>query len=274
MIYQMKQLRPKILPYSAVLCVLVIFMVSGCGGKSQLWYKPDHNQSDFDVDHRQCMIIAQEMGRQATITGEKPDPDVVNDVYNNCLFSRGWTHTPPDADEKKRQPHPLAEIEKNRIHVFGDSLRMPDDFYLTGNRIGGFQDVQVQVLTMEGDGPVYLHMVIQEVVSRQFDPIDYPVKDPFFTFDRGSDTLEDKKRVNWAVVAGDFKGNWMAGIGAYLLMDNSRRINLTLTTDIPAPKQEPPAGLRLTKQQKQAVSSFSGKWLEYIRSGLRHEPGR
>ena len=61
--------------------------------------------------------------------------------------------------------------------------------------------------------------------------------------------------LRWTVFAGKFKGEWVAGIGAYLIVDKNRRITFVLTRNISAPENTPPGGLRLTK--KQEVTAFS-----------------
>jgi hypothetical protein len=263
----MKQHLMKMMWMPAFFCAMIV-MTSGCG-TSKRWYKPDHSQVDFDLDHRECMIMAEEISRQATITGEKQDQDVLSVTYSNCLFSRGWTHTPPGELQKHVQPTPLATIDGNRIHVFDEILLLPDDFHLVSNQTGGFQDVMVQTLLIALEDRYFLNIVIQEILSRQFDSIDYPVNDPFFVFDKGNNIIKGENRVDWKVFAGEFQGQWMAGIGAYYLKDKHRRITLVLTTDIPAPTQDPPAGLLLAKSQQQAVVSFSNQWLEYITSAMR-----
>lgn len=261
----------KIMQGMAFLCVMGVLLVCGGCAAPKMWYKQGHNQADFDLDHRECQIIAEEIGRQATITGKKADLDVFAATYTNCIFSRGWTRTPPGEEKKNVQAAPLAKIDKTRIHVFGEKLMLPDDFTLKSNRAGGFEDVKIQNMVFEGDGPVFANIIIQEVLSRQFDAIDYPINEPFFVYDRGRDDLNGNKKVHWAVFSGEFEGNWMAGIGAYYLMGKYRRINLVLTIDIPAQHQAPPDGLLLTERQKKAVTSFSNQWLGYIKSGMKIE---
>lgn len=255
--------------YFRILMIFTLMMVFGCGS-SAMWYKPDHNQVDFDLDDRECRIIAEEMGRQATITGERSDPDVYATVYTNCLFSRGWARTPPGKEalpEATKSGEPavtLAGIDGQHLHVFGETIRLPDGFRVVSNQIGGFQDVRQQHLVLVEDGPVVLNLVLQQTRSRQFEFIDYPVDAPFFVFDRGKKKLAGKKQLNWAVFAGDFNGEWIAGAGAFYHMGKDSRMNMVFTAPIPSPAHPPPAGLRLTSPQKQAVTSLSSQWLEYL----------
>ena len=94
----MNRNRGKIILEIFFLCG-VLFWTFGCAS-SRMWYKSGCNQVDFDLDNQECRRIAEEISRQATITGKKINLDVFSTSYNNCLFSRGWTHTPPGAEQK------------------------------------------------------------------------------------------------------------------------------------------------------------------------------
>jgi hypothetical protein len=232
-----------------------------------MWYKSGNSQVDFDLDHQECQRIAEEVGRQATITGEKIDLDIFNTSYNNCLFSRGWTHNPPGTEQTKAQAKELATLKGNEINVFDRQMSLPQGFALVTNQISGFEDVRVQTLFFQGAGPVFLNMIVQEAFSRQFDPVDYPINEPFFVYEKGK-AGNKKLPVNWTVFAGEFKGDWVAGIGAYYRMDKNKRISIVMTRDIPSQNESPPVGLRLTKTQKLAVDAFSDQWLERIKGAF------
>ena len=247
------------------LCV-VIFLLSGCA-KQKLWYKAGNNQVDFDLDNRECVRVAKEVGRQATITGEMINPKVFNTSYNNCIFTRGWTHNPPGTQQKKIKPVQLAKVKGNEIHVFDRFLTLPVGFQLINSQITGFGDVRMQTLFFQGEGPVYLNMTFQETLSRQIDPLEFPANDPFFVFEKGK-AGRKKMPLDWTVFSGDYKGTWVVGIGAYYLVDKNKRINFVMTKDIPSQKEPPPQGLKLTKIQRQAVESFSDQWLEKIETAF------
>jgi len=244
----------------------MIIWLSGCAS-SKLWYKPGNSQVDFDLDHNECQRIAEEVGRQATITGEKINLEVFNTSYNNCLFSRGWTHKPPGAEQKNVRPVEMAEVKGNEIYVFDRLLTLPPGFALVSNQISGFEDVRMQTLFFQGEGPVFLNMIIQEAFSRQFDPVEYPVNTPFFVFEKGK-AGKKKLPVHWTVFSGEFKGEWVAGIGAFYPVDKNKRISIVMTRAIPSQNESPPEGLRLTKIQKEAVESFSDQWLERVKTAF------
>lgn len=161
----------------------------------------------------------------------------------------------------------MAEVKGNEIYLFDRVLTLPEGFVLSSNLISGFEDVRMQTLFFKGKGPVFLNMIIQETFSRQFDLVEYPVNEPFFVFEKGK-AGNKKLPVNWTVFSGDFKGEWVAGIGAYYLVDKNKRINIVMTRGIPSQNELSPERLNLTKIQKKAVESFSDQWLELIQAGF------
>jgi len=245
----------------------VMVFVSGCASSSKLWYKAGNNQVDFDLDHNECNRIAEEVGRQATMSGETINPEVFNVSYNNCLFSRGWTHTPPGTGQENTRTVELVTVKGNRILVFDRQMTLPAGFNLISNQVSGFEDVRQQALLFQGPGSVYLSMVVQEAFSRQFDPVEYPVNEPFFVFEKGE---AGRKRLPtiWTVFTGAIKAEWVAGIGAYYPVEKNKRINIAMTRGIPPQDEPPPQGLRLTKIQKEAIESFSDQWLESVKTGF------
>ena len=233
-------------------------LMSGCSA-SQKWYKPDCGQVDFNLDDLECRLSAEEMARQATLTGEKTDLEVYVRAYSNCLFAKGWTHTAPGSKPKKEPPETLAAIHGDRAVLFGRQLKMPPGLHLVRNRISSSQGLKSQTLSFRGDGPVFLTMIVQETLSRKFAPVDYPVDEPFFVFEKGADG-KNPDRLRWTVFGGKFKGAWVAGIGAYLRVDQNRRITFVLTRNISDPESAPPTGLRLTKKQYLEVTAFADTW--------------
>ena len=250
-----------------LLFIIAIFtgicLISGCGSQRS-WYKPDHGQVDFNLDNQECLRIAGDMARAATLTGKKTDPEIFNRVYNNCLFSRGWTHNAPGSETTKLQAVKLARVKGNVLSVFGRQFKLPPDFLLIRNQISGFEDVRMQTLFFRGKDATFLNIIAQQAISRKFDQIDYPVKAPFFIFDKGK-YGEKKHAVTWTVFAGSIKGYWVAGIGAYHFSGLHKRISLVLTKAIHMPRTLPPEGLRLTKIQEQDVEQCASKWLEILK---------
>ncbi|MCK5685994.1 hypothetical protein KAJ27_17815 [bacterium] len=244
-------------------CCAVLFFLSGCAS-SPVWYKKGHNQVDFNLDNMECMRIAEEVGRQATITGEKINQKVFTVSYNNCLFSRGWSQTPLGTSQKNIQAVNMAKINGNIITIFDKQLTLPLQFEIINNQINGFEDVKMQTLFFQSKSNLFLNITIQETLSRKFDPIDYPVNEPFFLFERG-ESAKGNDIVNWAVFFGEFNGQWVTGIGAYYPVSKNKRVSMVMTKTINSPVEKPPSGLRLTKNQKLEVEYFSDQWLKPVK---------
>ncbi len=252
-----------------VLAFLLLAGGSGCAQK-KTWYKPGGGQVDFNIDDQDCRISAQEIARQATLTGEKINLKVFDQAYEACIFSRGWSLTPA-APAKSKENTPakprLAEIENNLVTAFGQTMMIPRIFSLVRNQQADFQGVNMQTLFFQGEDGVYLNLIFQETSARKFDPVDYPSDPPFFLFEKGEDPAK-KDRLRWTVFSGDFKGTWVAGIGGYYLVDRNRRASFVVTQAISSPEGKPPAGLRLTKAQKLEVETFQGQWVGKIKTAF------
>jgi len=250
------------------ICILMLWSL-GCSSK-RTWYKPGAGQLEFNIDDQDCKIIAQETARQATLTGDKLDPAVLEQSYEACIFSRGWTMTPAGTENSgktEKEPIILAEIENNRVQAFGKTMDIPNMFSLVSNQLAGFQGVDMQTLFFKGDNEVYLNLIIQETRDRKFDPVDYPAGSPFFLFEKGIDPKDDEI-LRWTVFAGDYKGTWITGIGAYYLVDYFKRVSFVITQSISFPKNKPPKGLRLTKIQKLEVEAFKEEWIGKVKNAF------
>lgn len=254
--------EPKVV--GAVLVVLMFVLIVGCGGNPR-WYKPGHGQVDFNIDNLECRRTAEEIARQSTLTRNKVDPEIYATAYENCIFSKGWTHTPLNAGQAKVQPVALAEVSGNVITVFDQQIQLPQDFMLKTNKVAGHQDLRIQTLSFQGNGPVFLTMVVQQTLSRKFTPVDYPVNDPFFVFEQGEEKIE-AGQLRWTLFAGAFRGEWVTGMGAYLLVGKTQRITFVMTQNMSPPEKTPPEGLRLTQRQKNEIIAIKPGLLSFLRS--------
>jgi hypothetical protein len=241
----------------------MLLLLAGCAGKSGTrWYKEGSGQADFDRDVQECLILAEEFGRQATLGGRRPDLETQVKAYHQCLFAKGWSHIPPRAsaeDGSVRLPE-MTVVEQGAITVFGTRISLPEGFLQTG----GTQTVQgplvLENLSFRGPGPVFLNLVVQQSRTLPFEPIPYPVAEPFFLYDRG----RMGENVQWSTFSGQVKGSWVAGLGAYLLVSPRERLTVVLTRTLPAQEDAPPGGLRLTEAQHEGMEHFLGHWLDWV----------
>ena len=172
---------------------LIIFflalLMSGCSSSSsQKWYKTGCNQDDFNFDSMDCKRSAEEIARQATLTGNGIDYDVFENSYLNCITSKGWSHRHPESEPNKNiVPIKLVSIHENTLEIFGCQINMPESFNLTKNQISSNGSIRRQTLFFQAQGPVYLTLIIQESLSPKFIPTDYPVKSTFVTYSKAQE---------------------------------------------------------------------------------------
>jgi hypothetical protein len=246
--------------------VCVCLLGSGCSSKT-IWYKSGAGQLDFNIDDMECSIMAKEIARQATLTGKMIDLEVFKKTYESCIYARGWSQTPVDTDISAKnsiKKTRLAHIEDNVVTVFDHTMTIPKTFSLLNDQPANFQGVNMHTLFFQGENGVYLNMIFQETKQRKFEPLDYPSAPPFFLFEKGSGVNGDEK-LRWTLFAGEFQKIWIAGIGAYYLVDDYKRISFVLTRPISSPAEKPPGGLRLTKVQKLEVEAFKDRWIEAVK---------
>jgi hypothetical protein len=240
----------------------LICMLSSCGG-GQMWYKQGATQADFNLDAQECEIIAHELARQATVSGERENLEVFIKSYNNCLFLKGWSHIPPNqkAGNQKQANFNLAKINQNSIEAFGKRFNLPKEFKLLKENKSVFGPTLIHSFFLQGTGPTFINLIFQQSLDLDFEPADYPVEEPFFLYDRGS---EEEKNIRWSVYCGQINDEWIVGLGSFFLISEKERIILIVTSPLPQQTTPPPKGLRLTKKQKDATEKFVKSWKEWI----------
>jgi hypothetical protein len=155
----MKQKKQRLLYLlTSIFVCMMIMWGTGCSAK-RTWYKPGAGQLDFNIDDRDCRIIAEETARQATLTGKKLNLVVLEQSYETCIFSKGWSLKPVstgDSKERDSEKTRLAVIHNNLVQTFGRTMSIPGTFSLISNRQAGFQGVNMQTLFFKGENDVYL----------------------------------------------------------------------------------------------------------------------
>jgi hypothetical protein len=249
--------------------IILIAVVSGCGGQQQLWYNPGRTQMDFDRDSQECGIIAGELARQATLTGRKEDPQTFTLVYNNCINSKGWSTAPalqPSAGVNVAQPFLALYNPDGTIEAFDRQLKVPDGFILLADGVQGHGDTILQNLLFQ-KGDLFINYTVQKSRGRKFAPTDYPVPEPFFLYEQGKNGR--KPHLHWAIFTGHIQDSWVTGLGGYFLLGKRERISIVVTRPLPEAGGQTPTGLRLAPDQFQAVEQFRGEWLAWLTGQVR-----
>jgi hypothetical protein len=245
--------------------ILIMALLAGCAGKpGTRWYKEGSGQADFDRDGQECRILAEEFGRQATLSSKRPDLETQTKTYHQCLFAKGWSHLRPatPGEQEPRSISAQATVGQGAVTVFGKRLPLPQGFTQTGSSASVQGPFAVQSLSFRGPGPVFLSLILQQGRTLPFEPIPYPVEEPFFLYDRGSTGAG----IEWSAFFGRIRGSWVAGIGTYLHQSGRERTTIVLTAPLPPHQETPPPGLRLDSGQRTAMETFMATWIPWIES--------
>lgn len=258
--------------YKKVTGIFLIFalVATGCSSSQAIWYKNGAGQADFNIDDAECRVIAERMGRQATLTGKKSSIQAYAKAYDNCIYNRGWSKQPPAVQKDKTtagQGRPLAQLKEGFVYAFNRQFAVPKGFFQTGNTISTGQGLKNQFLTFENPRGMALNLTFQSTVDRKFEKTDFPVRAPFFIYDAGGEP-EQGRKIRWTVFAGQFQNNWLAGIGSYFLVDPANRVTIIISSQIKAPDGVPPQGLKLTENQKNDVDAFEEKWIHNFKTAF------
>ena len=113
---------------------LIVLLFAGCT-HSQLWEKTGGNQQSFDLDSRECELIAHQDAMLQSETGRKADPSSFSKTYIECLGAKGWskkTVVPESQKESNSETvQQLAEvIHSNIITGFEQTITVPETYKL------------------------------------------------------------------------------------------------------------------------------------------------
>ncbi len=264
--------------HTFIFIFILLQFLTGCGGNGSHWYKAGHYQADFNRNSQECEMVAQEIGRQATMTGLMVDADTYQSAYTSCIVSKGWSTTPPTqpqaTPQQQQQTAPtLAERRSDgTIRGFDLAFTVPLSFTVIGNRREGLGANSAQIITLHGPDNTYLNLMFQQIKSNRFIATDYPIKEPFFLYNNEYDQeLPDQLR--WATFCGTMQGQWVIGLGAYYLVDKEHRVTMAFTSPLPPQEEAPPKGLRLSANQRLAADRFEKKWLGWLQKTTSRQEG-
>jgi hypothetical protein len=251
--------------------LLILILLSGCGGGGQHWYNHGKTRLDFDGDSQECEIVAGEFARQATLTGRREDPQTYARVFDDCLFARGWSvrpAAPPAPDSALAVMEPVFAVyhSDGTIEAFGGSFAVPVGFVLRADSTQRFGPTLIQNLLFMGPDLLFMDVTVQKSQDHKFEPTNYPVQEPFFLYEQGREGKQD--RLRWAIFAGRIQEEWVVGLGGYLLRGERERLTVVITSPLPGPENAVPPGLNLSSGQFQAVERFRKEWLSWLQEQI------
>lgn len=237
-----------------------LFFLTACGGSR--WYNPGHSQADFNYDASACKVFAQRYAKDYTVSGCKRNVELYRQAYTRCLFNKGWSHVPPDQQQAKdsetsRFPETRLGMYKNGVmQAFDYRFVLSADAQLTKSQVGVQGPARQRTWIFQLSEGGYFNCTVQHSLGLPFKQTGYPLPPGYHVFDRDRATLENGT-LNWLLFCGPRSQTWVGGWGAYLVADKYHRIILTMTRVLPPQRSQPPAGLRLTKNQYKSMEKLS-----------------
>ena len=246
----------------------IIVSIAACGGKRD-WYNYRCPGVAFEQDLKTCKNRAENSAAAHSLFGD----DIVLATYNadllQCLYSKGWTHVSPET-RSRLQGNFSARVrfvgQENKIIAFGERIDLkPDKFRLLHKNSSVYGPGYLKRINFKGPESVYLNFVFQKNLTREFENTGFNVDAPFVQYSSGSER-SGSKQFNWSVYFGEFKGEWIMGLGCYILLTPRKRISIIVTRNLIEPQREPEYPLRLTREQHTEIGEFPEKWLGAVRS--------
>lgn len=253
--------------------IAVIGLCTACA-KPQMWYQTGKGQADYDRDAQECVLIAANFARQATMTGTSEDPATYGQTMRNCLVAKGWSANRPaalspgngKAPTVQRPAAPLIVVDGQTVHAFGSHLSLPPAFTLLNTVDQDTADARGQTLTFAREQTTYVTIMAQELrgQANRFTPIPYLVKPPFFLYQQDAVLVASKTEPRWSTFFGMINDQWVMGLGSFLLINDRQRVTVIVTEPLVAQQTAPEKGFRLSRQQFAMVDGFSQEWTAWL----------
>ena len=246
-----------------------VLVLAGCAASGrQTWYKPGGTQREFDIDARECEVIARQQATAEGERGQRYAPEVYAERYEQCLGRMGWSRTPPAAlssspgGERGGAPA-IALLTANGLEVFGARISLPAERrLLRHDRRWSGPTLEESFFFRLGAGQTYLNVIAQQSEEATFLRQDYPAPPPYRRYASGR-----RPGLRWTALWARLPdGGWVKAIGGYGFFGDHQRLSVVITAPLAPPAGEPPAGLSLAANQHQELSEFVDAWQPWIES--------
>lgn len=269
-----KILEKKRTKYQLLLLFPALLLIIGCGSNLK-WYKAGHTQRDFDVDSRQCEMIAKELAGEASLT-RKPNIELYADQYAKCLMARGWipgappivAAAPTTTDAAAPAPEenwPVVDLDpdKRTLVAYGVKIQVPESFRfldqhktptdlnLKQNYMWGGENMQMLAISIQrGRGGVTF--------------LDIPFPDSPMVDFLYDESRKGSRSARWRAFCAQREGHSTGLVGTLYRVDDSRRIMVAVSIPLPDGLPEPGTNLRLTADQHTAMAAFTDQWSAWL----------
>ena len=247
-------------PQSAI--IFLLLLLQGCASSPQTWYKQGGTQREYDLDVRECEVIAEQQALQRSENGRRYDPMTYGELYQRCITAKGWSTEPPAAAQQPQTEaspaRALGMRTDNRLSAFGLDFTLPEDARLISSNRQTVGPTRPETFMFQTGGD-FMNIIFQESEEATFNLIDYPVSPPYQLYTSGWGT-----NLRWSAFWGEINGEWVRGIGAFFTVSKKQRTIVVITAPLAAPGEAPPEKLHLAHNQYQEMESFVEQWRPWV----------
>lgn len=252
--------------FHLIFLLLAATVLQGCASR-QMWYKPGGTQREFDLDSKECEIIAKQQARAMTETGKRYYPADYAQRYLRCIAAQGWSTTPLTGRGKKQESarnFSLGTLTGHTITAFGRQIVLPPAATLMSSKKQAIGPTRLESFLFR-DATFFVNVILQDSDTASFQKIPYPVNDPYQLYT--SNHIND---LQWAAFWEQTGKDWVEGIGAFLRFSRHQRAVIVITAPLAPPAAAPPAkNLHLAANQQQSMQKFLEQWRPWLQKQSR-----
>jgi hypothetical protein len=260
----------RILPRTNAILLLLLLFITSCTSALDLWYKSGATQNDFNLDSRECEIIAEQFALQQSETGKRIDPTNFSQQYLQCINNKGWSRNKPVTPETNAlspAPQPQLNIEQNDTTLTGFDLHvtLPDNFTIVRSRQAQIGPTVMEQFFLQDKSNTFINVIFQKNNKTRFDISPYPVSTPYQLYTSGTG-VKAKDLLQWSTFFGKIQEEWVMGVGSFYKESKNQRVIIVITKNLELPSSPPPPRLTLSNNQHEQIEAFSKQWVAWLES--------
>ena len=247
-----------IIPVSKHALLLLFCLLVACATKNVTYYKPGGDQYKFNIDSEECSERAKMIAQSHMVSPDaKPDAGLVQKYYNECLYAKGWSLIPLDQRDRS-----LWTWKGRNVSFDSFTMELPPGFLLrTESKWVLGPTWSHQLIAQEAKKTTFLILVAQESIKDKIQVINYPVPGGFTLYTGGR---LNKYDIRWSVFVRRYQQNMVAVLGAYIYLENTRRISLVFSQSLAAIGRSE-SDYALSLSQKKELDQLYPIWLSWLK---------
>jgi hypothetical protein len=255
-----------------VFCCVLITVLSSCG---TTWHHATKGPGDLARDESECRIVSNYAGRAASMTGNKIVLIQAQEAFSRCMMSKGWSSKPVEPMEIQAKPssvdapEPLVRrIDDHHLDFGGEVIAIPENATLTHDSVSENAGMTTQTIIYDiphhQDNVYKLEFLFQTIgEDLKFDPIPFPVAEPFFNYAQG----RLRNGQTWRAFAGPLNADsWLGGVGSYWIISKQQRVIVSISTLLLPQNTPPPEGVRINQVQADTIDQLMSSFMPWMDS--------